>query len=60
MYIITLYTLNYYEDKYLSVLLHTFDDDWPGGGRLCRMTKWYVKLIPNFIGLKALNKQKMT
>ena len=41
---------------------HSFDpdDDWPASGRLCHVTKWDVKLIPNFIGLKALNKQKMT
>ena len=33
------------------------DDDWQGIRWLCHVTQWDVKLIPNFIGLKALNKQ---
>ena len=35
------------------------DDDWLGSGWLCHPTKWDATRIPNFIGLKALNKQKM-
>ena len=39
---------------------HTPDDDSVGCGKTCHVTKTDILLIPNFIGQKAIFREKVT